>query len=556
MNKKPLIIALAVAAAGGIVWGVIASRPAKIEYDTFDVARTTLRQTVEVTGEVSSTQDVDLKFETSGRLKTVMKGVGDAVKADEIVATLDDRAQSVDVQKAQASLLSAQASLSRVLTGSSPEQIRIDEVNVENAQSALDKARQALSDTQASDEASLDKAYGDLAGQIESLYLKSSSAMQTLKNDVFDSGGSIKSDISSPDSSTQSQALAAYAAAIPALASMDADIVAYRAATAHAETDRLADALIAEGQMIRDAAALANALMQASVPINGTSQTSFDARKTDVKAAWSDLNSAVNAAASQKLSVASTVASDTASLNAAEQAVKTAEGALASAQASLALAQAPATSADVASARAGVASAQAALSAAQLALDKTRLRAPFAGTIAQVAGRAGSTVTPNDVIAKLHGDDVYEITADVPETDVAKLAAGLKAEITLDAYGDGVKFDGTLTSIDTAQTVIQDVVYYKTRFLLDAQGKEIRAGMTANVKIVAQERDDVLAVPQRALRQDGERSVRVLENGQEVKKVVVVGLFGDDGMVEIVSGLSGGEQVILAKRRNGKILVD
>ncbi|HTK60684.1 MAG TPA: hypothetical protein VL283_05790, partial [Candidatus Baltobacteraceae bacterium] len=155
-----------------------------------------------------------------------------------------------------------------------------------------------------------------------------------------------------------------------------------------------------------------------------------------------------------------------------------------------------------------------------------------------------------------HGDDVYEITADVPETDVAKLAAGLKAEITLDAYGDGVKFDGTLTSIDTAQTVIQDVVYYKTRFLLDAQGKEIRAGMTANVKIVAQERDDVLAVPQRALRQDGERSVRVLENGQEVKKVVVVGLFGDDGMVEIVSGLSGGEQVILAKRRNGKILVD
>ena len=553
MNKKILLISLGSIAVLGIVgWRIAASRAPKIEYDTYDVARQTLRQTVEATGEVVSTQDVDLKFETSGRLKSVSKNVGDKVKADDIVAILDDRSQAVDVQRAQASLLSAEAALNRVADGSTPEQIRIDQVNVDNAQAALDKAQTSLRDTQASGDASIAKAYGDLSGQIESLYLKSAGAMQLLKTDVFDAVGNLRADVSSPDFSTQSQALSAYAAAKTALGSMDADIVAYRAAPSDA--DRLSATIIAEGQRIRDAAALANALMQASVPINGTTQASFDVRKADVKATWSDLNAGLSAAISQKLLVASSIASDTSATNAATQAVRTAEGALESARASLALKQAPATASDLASARAGVAQAQAALGAAHLAFDKTRLRAPFDGTIAQVPSRAGSTITQNDVVAKLHGDDVYEIEADVPETDIAKLTVGLKAEITLDAYGDGVKFDGGIVSIDTAQTVIQDVVYYKTRFRFSAQDRAVRAGMTANVTVTAQERQDVLVVPQRAIRQNGERSVRVLENGVETKKVVEVGLFGDDGLVQIVSGLSDGEKVILASRQAGKII--
>lgn len=555
MKKKFVYIGLGIAVILAIIgWNIFGSGTPKIEYDTYDVAKQTLKQTVQVTGEVASTQDVDLKFETSGRLKSILKRVGDTVKTDEIVATLDDRSQGVDVQKAQASLLSAQAALSRVLNGSTPEQIRIDEVNAENAQTSLDKARQSLDDTQASGDATLAKAYGDLSGQIESLSLKSMGGMQSLKSDIFDSIGSIRSDISSPDASTQSEALTAYDAAVSALVSMDADIIAYRNSSSLAEADRLADAIVGEGQKIRDAAALANALMQGSVPLGGTSQASFDLRKSDVKAAWSDLNAAVNASDSQKLLVASISASNASTLNAAEQAVKTAEGALESAKAALALKKAAATASDISSARAGVASSQAALGAAQLSFDKTRLRAPFPGTIAQIPGRAGSTVSPADIVVKLHGDGIYEIVADVPETAVAKLSAGMKAEITLDAYGDNVKFAGELTSIDTAQTVIQDVIYYKTRFMLVAQEKTIRAGMTANVTVVAQEHPDALVVPQRAIRLDGSRTVRVLENGQPVVKAVETGLFGDDGLVEITSGLSGGEKVILAARQGGKII--
>jgi RND family efflux transporter MFP subunit len=555
MKKRFIYIGLGLVVVAVIVGSrIAASRPQKIEYDTYDVARQSLKQTVQVTGEVASTQDVDLKFETSGRLKAISKNVGDLVKANEVVAILDDRSQSVDVQKAQAALLSAQASLSRVLNGSTPEQLRIDEVNAENAETSLERARQSLTDTQASGSASLAKAYGDLGGQLESLFLRSSSAMQTLKSDIFESIGSMRSDISSPDASTQAQALSAFGAAGSALGSMDADIVSYRNSATPAESDRLADAIIAAGQKIRNAAALANAVMQGSAPIGGTSEAAFDARKNEVKSAWNDMNGSVNAAVSQKLVVASTSASNIGTLNASQQAVKSAEGALESAKASLALKKAAATTADISSARAGVASSQAALGSAQLAYEKTRIRAPFAGTIAQIPGRAGSTVSPADVVVKLHGDGIYEIVADVPETAVAKLSTGMKAVITLDAYGENVKFEGQLTSIDTAQTVIQDVIYYKTRFMLVSQEKSIRAGMTANVTVVAQEHADVLVVPQRAIRVNGNKTVRVLENDQPVSKTVETGLFGDEGLVEITSGLSGGEKVILAARQGGKII--
>ncbi len=553
-KKNTILIAIGAVLVAGVVLKIALPKKSKIEFDTYEVARKTLRQTVQVTGEVVSSEDVDLKFEGSGRVRAILKKVGDAAKAGEVLATLDDRNQAVGMQRALASLQSAQANLDRLQHGATAEDLRVAEVAVENAQTSLDQAKQTLIDTQASNESSLNKAYGDLDGQMESLYLKVSAAMQTMRNDVFDAAGSLKTDISSSDFNVQSQALSQYTAASTALTAMGRDIVSYRAALTRSEHDTLSAALLTESKTIRLAAQLANGLMQTSTPIGSTTQTAFDTRKSEVKTAWSDLNAAVNAAESQKFLVATTISTNTATLTAAEQSVKTKEGALASAEASLNVKKAPATSFDLSSARASVTSAQASLGEAQVAYDKTRIRAPFEGTIAQIPGRVGQTVSSADVILKLHGDNVYEIEADVPETDVAKLAAGLKAEITLDAYGDDVKFEGELSSIDTAQTVIQDVVYYKTRFRFSSGDRAVRAGMTANVTVIAQERRDVLIVPQRAVKRNGEKYVRVLKNGQENRSTVETGLFGDDGMVEITSGLSGGEQVILAARENGKIL--
>lgn len=554
LNWKRVAIYGGAAVGVVLVIGAFAKRDPKIEYDTMKVERGTLRQTVQVTGEVVSSADIDLKFEGSGRVRTIGTTVGAAVKANDILATLDDRNERVRVQSAQASLQSAQANLDRLVNGVTSEDLRVSEVAVSNAEIALGQAQQALADAKVSAAAGLEKAQADLDGQIETLYLKVSTAMQVMKNDVFEATGVLRNDFYTSNTVLANQTSLAYGTARTDYTRMESDLVAYRAADRTGKDARVAG-ILSEARNIRLSAQYATDLLQVSTPNSLTTQTAFDTRKANVRAAWVDLNTAVNAAESQKQLVSTTIASNTATLNAAEQNVRTYEGALESAKASLALKKAPATSYDLSAARASVSQAAAALGEASIALDRTRIRAPYDGTIAAVLGRVGSTVTSAETILKLHGNDVYEIEADVPETDIAKLRVGMKAQMTLDAYGDDTVFEGELATIDTAQTIIQDVVYYKTRFRFVGAGQTVRAGMTASVTVVTVERLNALIVPQRSVREDeeGKKYVRVLESGKEARRDVQLGTRGDNGLIEILGGLTGNEDVILSIRENGQV---
>jgi HlyD family secretion protein len=138
----------------------------------------------------------------------------------------------------------------------------------------------------------------------------------------------------------------------------------------------------------------------------------------------------------------------------------------------------------------------------------------------------------------------------VPEADVAKVKVGQSATITLDAYGDDVKFTGTVSAKDPAETKIQDAVYYKIRVQIEPAGKEVKPGMTANVTIKTGESKNTLVIPLRAVRtkaESGQKTVRTLENNQPVEKNIDLGLRGDEGRVEVIKGLQEKEQVIVGE---------
>ena len=148
-------------------------------------------------------------------------------------------------------------------------------------------------------------------------------------------------------------------------------------------------------------------------------------------------------------------------------------------------------------------------------------------------------------VISMIGESGLEIEVDVPEADITKVKVGNEAVITLDAYGDDIKFKGNVVFIDPAETVIQDVVYYKVKVsLVDNENYEIKPGMTANVDIVTAEKDNVLVIPGRAVKQNDTKYVEVLEEGVPQRREVKVGLRGDGGLVEIISGLKEGEEVI------------
>jgi len=142
----------------------------------------------------------------------------------------------------------------------------------------------------------------------------------------------------------------------------------------------------------------------------------------------------------------------------------------------------------------------------------------------------------------------YEIEVDIPETDVVKIKKDDIAEVTLDALGKDNKLKGRVLTIDPSSTEIQDVVYYKVKVTIEDGSDFIKPGMSSDVVINTETKEDVLYVPSRAImtRADNEKYVKVLKaDGSVEERTIQTGLKADEGKTEIVSGLNEGEEVII-----------
>lgn len=195
---------------------------------------------------------------------------------------------------------------------------------------------------------------------------------------------------------------------------------------------------------------------------------------------------------------------------------------------------------------ANVDTARANVAIARANLTNASLYAPLDGIIASKSKSIGEGVSATDQIYYLIGDGGLEVEANIPEVDIAKIAIGNLATVILDAYGEEQPFEVVITEIDPAETVIDGVATYKTTFSFTAEDARIRSGMTANIIVATQRRDGVLTVPMRAVfTKDGQRMVRLVRGEERVDTAVKLGLRGNDGMAEVVSGLSAGDTIVI-----------
>jgi multidrug efflux pump subunit AcrA (membrane-fusion protein) len=167
----------------------------------------------------------------------------------------------------------------------------------------------------------------------------------------------------------------------------------------------------------------------------------------------------------------------------AEAAVESAVARQEIAQARLDLVSGGSRREDVAAAEARVTEAEASLTAARAALDDLEIRAPFDGIIARVSVDAGDTAAPGMavvIVATL--DDLQVRTTDLTELDVARVAQGQRAVVTVDALPDS-QLAGVVVRIGEQALSAQGDVTYPVTIDLDRDAPELRWGMTAMVEI-------------------------------------------------------------------------
>jgi len=237
-------------------------------------------------------------------------------------------------------------------------------------------------------------------------------------------------------------------------------------------------------------------------------------------------------------------------VRAAQANVATAVAQRDAAQAQLDLLLAGATEEQIETTQAAVDDARAALEQAQLRLEKGTLTAPTAGTVTFLDVRPGEIVNANRPVVVLSDLAVLEVDVSLDETDVARVAVGQEAQVSLDAF-PGVEMTGEVTYIASVAQSQSGVILYPITIRLSPGKLPVRAGMTADVSIVIVSQEDALIVPLRAIHTEGERAYVDRLAGDQVEQVEVTLGVMTETEIEITGGLPEGDVVVVVPGAQG-----
>jgi len=217
-------------------------------------------------------------------------------------------------------------------------------------------------------------------------------------------------------------------------------------------------------------------------------------------------------------------------------------------------------------AKAQVALSEAALKYAETTLFYTKIISPVDGIIISRNVDVGQTVAASFQTPTLFliAQDLtkMQINTNVNEADIGKISVGQPVEFTVDAYPD-ITFKGTVSQVRIAPVTIQNVVTYDVVILVDNTELKLKPGMTASVSIITAIKEDILRIPNAALRfkPTGKDIVTVDQKGTGVwiienkkpKRISVTTSISDEKYTELVTGaLKENQDVIVESLGKGK----
>ncbi|MGH3842826.1 MAG: HlyD family efflux transporter periplasmic adaptor subunit [Pseudonocardiaceae bacterium] len=511
---------------------------------------------VSASGSLAAVKEQNMGFAKGGKLTQVMVKVGDRVTAGQELARQDDFQLRQTLNQLQGQLNSQQALFGKAVNGTT----------VQGAQDTLEQARQILTATQnsidaqtAADASSVDQAHRQL--DFDGFLLDK--AQEALRADQASCAATGGIPYKPPTPATPGTPIdpngpGSSVGVGPGYAGVDNPA---RVGPVSAGVDRPGGSGPGAGGTGGGNPAC-NRLAQDQTNVANAKRTVL-----------TDRNNLMSA--QQKLT--SDRATGQVSIENARQAVVTAQNTLESAATSRPF--------DIDQQVALIAGIQAQVDAAQRDVDNTVLRAPVAATVSVINGVIGEYVQPSSgtsplapgvaaAIPGLNGvtsnssstlgnpatgaarpggtqflvlDDINSFQVVVPfeESDAAKVAPNQKVNVTFDAIPDLTRA-GTVVSVAPAGSNISSVINYYVTVILNETDPRLKGGQTAQARVITNEVEDVLTVPNSAVRKRGDQStVTIIDaTGTQQQVRFQPGLIGDD-RTQVISGLREGQQVVL-----------
>jgi HlyD family secretion protein len=190
-------------------------------------------------------------------------------------------------------------------------------------------------------------------------------------------------------------------------------------------------------------------------------------------------------------------------------------------------------------------SARARVDAAQATLNLVRVVAPFPGIVTEAHPLPGDQVNAGTKAFRLDDLSGLYVDVEVSEVDINSVSIGQPATLSFDAILNK-SYQGEVVEVAKVGTNVGGVVNFTITVKLTDPDDSVKPGMTAAVNVVVQEEDDVLLVPNRAVRLvDNERVVYMLVDGQPQKFTVLLGSTSGVDSVLVGGDIKEGDMIIL-----------
>ncbi|MDQ5952555.1 MAG: Efflux transporter, family, subunit [Patescibacteria group bacterium] len=612
-KKTTLLLSILLLGAGILLVRALSPDTAQARYVLEVAEQGTLATSVSGTGQVQGEAEIEVKPEVSGKVTQLVAKNGQQVAEGDVIAVLDAKDAQKTVRDAKISLESAQIAYDKLMADP-------DTLSLLQAENALAQAERTLSDLENSptseelDDAQdeIDKAQRSLDQAERNLSKVQVSAGQDLESasengyntvvEAFADITGIMTDLSDFIGTEQSEeeyigyynlmADASYTEDVlsdyeTAQDSYDEAWAAFQNSSRDSSTEEKTEVISLTLEAAED---ISNALNSDQILLNRIEDNGYsdsaiaehiDEMMTTIPADVVATNGIISSLQSSANTLEETDLSAPNSIADAEDTVEEAENALIAAQENyddvadgadedelaeaeenvaeraqqLADLTVDVDSLDVRSQKLSLESAENKYSDALEELEQYTIRAPLSGTVASMSLHVGETASSGSALAIVVADQ-FTAQLTLNEVDVAKVAIDDRATLTFDAVEE-LTTTGKIVQIDTIGTVSQGVVSYNVLIALDTEDERVLSGMSANISIITDIRQNVVVVSSSAVKSSGTSSyVEVLDGVTETggtqgvtsntspRKVTVEVGLSNDTQSEIISGISAGDYVV------------
>ncbi len=534
LTKKYYIILIAIVALGGFYFF---SKNGNGEQEYFIVERGNLVQELFETGSIEKGEDVSVSFKESGRMESVYVKEGQKIKRGDVVAVIDKRDLNISLREAEAALSSLQAVLDGVLNPIKKEDVDFYEARVSSAKTALKVAEDGLREQEKISKEEQRTAHQNTPTLLGSVYQK----IKDIEIDIVRIARDYFSSMVTAETTSGRRSR---------------DIIK-RSTLKIEEYKNLAlrsDVGFDEkNSALKEVEIELKVIMKEIDNLISVAESNFykdQFLKVDVdllRLYRSTINGILGEVVIHTGSLSAISVKINADLTRTEGGVASAKSALSETERGLLQIKADPRLSDVKAREADIKQARARIELLKNRIADTTLVSPVSGVVSKVLARGGEVVLGGSPVIIVSPEEEMQIAIEVYEGDIAKVKVGDKVSAKFVAFPNE-EFEGEVVFINPTGKIIDGVIYFSIKIILDNYPVNTLSQMTVDVTIKTAEKNDVLLIPERvAYKRDGKEFVQIALD-EEVREVeIITGLRGEGRIIEVISGLEEGDRLLLER---------